>query len=229
MVAVPKSLKPRRRVGKVLLRAARCGPAPRSALTLLEVLLALAIMTAVAAFALPMIDGMLVNRRLVRGAEVVRVHMMNARLEAMRSGRTHLMRCPVAGTEITTYVFRDLSDLTEAADQLGSGTALLQGGQPMAAPLPTGSTEPPRAVELPEGITIGECRVESTTRSMIIENQTMELSTPEDNGQPIMFYPDGTTSNAAVTVRQGQQGEAGRIVVVLRGLTGEATVGEELP
>ncbi len=229
MVAASKLSKPLRTVDAATVYRARCTGSCRAGLTLLEVLLTLAIMTAVAALALPMLDGMLVNRRLVRGAEVVRVQMMNARLEAMRSGRTHLMRCPVEGTQITTYVFRDMSDLTEAADQLGSGTALLQGGQPMVAPLPSGSEEPPRSVELPEGIMIADCRVESTTRSMIIENQTLDLSTPEDNGQPILFYPDGTTSNAAVTVRQGDQGQSGRIVVVLRGLTGEATVGEELP
>lgn len=216
-------------------------------LTLLEVLLTLAIMTAVAALALPMLDGMLGNRRLVRGAEVVRVQMMNARLQAMRSGRIHLMRCPPGGQEIATYAFHDMNDLTEAADQLGSGTALLSGGQPMAAPQPTtaappttgapvttgapagspaNATQQPRVVELPEGITVADCRVEATTRSMSVENQTAQLSTPDDTSSPILFYPDGTTSNAAVTVLQG---EAGRIVVVLRGLTGEATVGEELP
>lgn len=207
---------------------------PRRGLTLLEVLLTLAIMTALAALSLPLLDGMLNNRRLVRGAEVVRVQMMQARLEAMRSGRTHLMRFTPGGTEMKTYAFHDMSDLTEAADQTGSGIALLQGGQPMAAPiLPSANTGPDatdnggqlKTVELPEGITFLDCRVESTTRSMLIENQAIETAEIGD-GSPVLFYPDGTTSNAAVTV---QREGSGRIVVVLRGLTGEATVGEELP
>src|SRR6056297_575276 len=194
-----------------------------SGLTLLEVLLTLAIMTAVAALSLPLLDGMLSNRRLVRGAEVVRVHMMQARLEAMRSGRTQIMRCPPAGSTMTIVPFRNMADLTEAADQIGSGAMLLQGGQPTAAPLPTETNEEPRTVELPEEITFADSRVESTTRSILLANQAAaQTQASDDTSLPILFYADGSTSNAAVTV---QQSGAGRIVIALRGLTGEATVG----
>ncbi|QDS92982.1 hypothetical protein FF011L_17370 [Roseimaritima multifibrata] len=208
----------------------------RAGLTLLEVLLTLAIMTVLAAFALPRLDGMLGGRRLVRGAEVVRVQMMRARLQAMRTGRTHMMQCPVNGTAITTYAIQNLNDLTEAADQLGSGTALLQGGQPMAASMQSGpeTGQETQSVELPEDIKISEVRVQATTRALLIENQTQSMAPANveegQPSQPILFYPDGTTSNAAVIVTQATEGTEGgaRIVVVLRGLTGDATVGDPI-
>ena len=44
--------------------------------------------------------------------------------------------------------------------------------------------------------------------------------------RPIMFYPDGSTSSAAVTLTHTT---VGRVVVKIRGITGDVTVSEVLP
>lgn len=209
----------------------------RSGLTLLEVLLVLAILTTMAALSLPLMDSIFESRRLNRGAEVVRSQMLQARLEAMRSGRTHIMRCPPGTNEMKVFALHTMNDLTEAADQLGSGTALLQGGTPVAGPQPppTNFDDAAEAIELPEGVQFAGTQVETTARGMMVANQSQQLPSAGDASPSILFYPDGTTSNAAITVQLNKQEASGtstlgpRIVVVLRGLTGDATVGEELP
>jgi hypothetical protein len=81
-----------------------------------------------------------------------------------------------------------------------------------------------KAIELPPEILIAEAKVEATQRSYMIDTQAVAESA-EGWSQPILFYPDGTTSTAAVTFTQA---EAGRVIVVLRGLTGEVIVSEVL-
>jgi hypothetical protein len=128
--------------------------------------------------------------------------------------------------------WRSATDMTEAADMTGSGSALLQGGSPMLAPGVSGpGQEEAQQIELPEGIVVADARVESSTRSLAIENQT---SSEQAAGwsQPLLFYADGTTSTAAVTVRDPdpQNQEVGpTVMVMLRGLTGEPTITEVQP
>lgn len=77
-----------------------------------------------------------------------------------------------------------------------------------------------RNTELPPNTTISEVNIQSSPRSFLIETQ-MQAQASNDWGQPILFYPDGSTSTAAVTMQSEQ---VGRVVVLLRGLTGEPTV-----
>lgn len=201
--------------------------------TLLEVLLTLAVLAAIAALVVPMFGDLLADRRLARGGEVVRVEMTRARLEAMRSGRTQMMRIQLGTGEFAVQPWYSAEDMTETAEMTGSGAALLSGGTPMAAPnLPPGQMQQPVESEtLPEGITFADVRVEATARSMVVQMQsgTAVASATQDvpgSAQPILFYADGTTSTAAVTVIDQT---VGRVTVALRGLTGEATPSEIMP
>jgi hypothetical protein len=79
--------------------------------------------------------------------------------------------------------------------------------------------------DLPEGVRFESIGVTSVARSMEIEQQTAS-DTASGWSQPILFYPDGSTSTAAVVVvSEG----IGRVVVRMRGITGDATVSEVLP
>lgn len=201
--------------------------------TLLEVLLTLAVLAAIAALVVPMFGDLLADRRLARGGEVVRVEMTRARLEAMRSGRTQMMQIQLGSGAFSVQPWYSAEDMTETAEMTGSGAALLSGGTPMAAPtLPPGQMQQPVESEtLPEGITFADVRVETTARSMAVQMQsgTAGASALQDAAgsvQPILFYADGTTSTAAVTVMDQT---VGRVTVALRGLTGEATLSEIMP
>jgi hypothetical protein len=115
--------------------------------------------------------------------------------------------------------------MTEALDQTGGSSALLTGGNAMAGSMQQVDIEAEsREVELPEGVTITSVNVQSSQRSFMIESQ-VQTEAAAGWGQPILFYPDGTTSTAAVTVTS--EG-VGQVIVLLRGLTGEATATEVL-
>jgi prepilin-type N-terminal cleavage/methylation domain-containing protein len=193
--------------------------------TLVELLLTLAILVSIVAMIVPTFGILLSDRRLARAGDQLRVEFMQTRLLAMRTGRTQIMQLRVGTAEARVKPFFDMNDLTEAVDQTGSSSALLTGGTASPAAFQaTSGEEVTRQIELPPDVIIGDAKVESTQRSYMIDTQALS-ETAEGWSQPILFYPDGTTSTAGVTFTQA---EAGRIVVVLRGLTGEVTVSDVL-
>ncbi len=197
----------------------------RHAFTLVELLLTLAILVTIAAIVVPSFGILLADRRLNRAGDQLRVEMMQARLLAMRTGRTQMLQVRVGAAEARVKAWIDMNDLTESIDQTGASSALLTGGNASAAALqPTTVETVNREIELPAEIMIADAQVESTQRSFMIDTQTLGETT-EGWSQPILFYPDGTTSTAAVTFTQE---EAGKVIVVLRGLTGEVTVSDVL-
>jgi hypothetical protein len=86
-------------------------------------------------------------------------------------------------------------------------------------------SESQELIDLPEDITVEAVGVVSAARSMEIEQLT-ESDRSEGWSRPILFYPDGSTSTAVVTLSNPK---LGRIVVRLRGITGDVTVSEVLP
>jgi prepilin-type N-terminal cleavage/methylation domain-containing protein len=204
----------------------------RHAFTLLELLLVLAVLAAVAAIVFPRLDILLEDRQLVRAGEQVRIEMSRLRVEAMRQGRVMMLQGLPEGSQLRSQPYYSLSDSIEAIDQTGSQSGLLSGAQQanLGAP-PTDMTAGGEAsaaantIELPEGIQVASVACVSAARAMEIEQQTVAEG-DGDWGQPVLFYPDGTTSTAAVTLTQSS---GGRVVVKLRGITGDATVSEVLP
>jgi prepilin-type N-terminal cleavage/methylation domain-containing protein len=197
----------------------------RLAFTLVELLLTLAILAGIAAVVVPSVGIILSDRRLARAGDQLRVEMMQTRLLAMRTGRTHLLQLKAESSEGRVKPWFDMNDLTEAVDQTGTSSALLMGGNATPAAMQTAPAEEvTRTVELPPEVVVADVKVESTGRSYVIDTQA-GADSGDGWSQPILFYPDGTTSTAAVTFTQT---EAGRIIVVLRGLTGEVIVSEVL-
>ncbi len=205
-------------------RAASYGSVNR-AFTLVELVLTLAILVSIAAMVIPTFGVLLTDRRLFRAGDQMRVEMMQTRLLAMRTGRTQMLQLRAGTSEARVKPWFDMNDLTEAVDQTGASSALLTGGNATPASFRTAGTEDvSRKIELPPDILIGEAKVHSTQRSYVVDSQAA-IEAVEGWSQPILFYPDGTTSTAAVTFTHT---DAGRIIVVLRGLTGEVTVSDVL-
>lgn len=202
----------------------------------------LAVMVAVSAIAVPGIFGALSNRQVARGGNGLRIAMVQARLEAMRTGRTQMMQVELGGSRFKVEPYFDPSDITEAGDMTGRGTAAATGGiavpaLPTATPpsdSPEAGARSPLSVAvdeemLPDLVIFSDAQIQATARSSTIDSAAGAASGGAASGewsQPIIFYPDGTTSTAAVTV--GRE-SVGRVVVRLRGLTGETRVSEVLP
>ncbi len=193
--------------------------------TIVELLLALAILVTLAAMVVPSFTGLLADRRVLRAGDQLRVEFMQARLAAMRSGRTYMVQLSTETHQLRVRPWVDANDMTEALDQTGGSSALLTGGSAMVGSMQqVDVAAEAREVDLPEGVMITNTSVQSSQRSFMIESQ-VQAEAAAGWGQPILFYPDGTTSTAAVTVMSTG---IGQVIVLLRGLTGEATVTDVL-
>jgi hypothetical protein len=167
----------------------------------------------------------LADRRVLRAGDQLRVEFMQARLAAMCSGRTYMVQLSTETHQLRVRPWVDANDMTEALDQTGGSSALLTGGSAMVGSMQqVDVAAEAREVDLPEGVMITNTNVQSSQRSFMIESQ-VQAEAAAGWGQPILFYPDGTTSTAAVTVMS--EG-IGQVIVLLRGLTGEATVTDVL-
>jgi prepilin-type N-terminal cleavage/methylation domain-containing protein len=169
--------------------------------TLFEVLLVLAVAAVIAAMAWPALRRPLARYRLYSAADKVRTQWCQDRVEAMRSGRTYVFRYVVGGNQFrsgpeegTSAAASDGSDMIGDGRQRGDGT-------------------------LPEGVKfLADAPALPANR---------QAAAPDESGDswsdPILFYPDGTTSDARLLLA-GDQSCAVRLM--LRGLTGAPSVSD---
>ena len=112
-------------------------------------------------------------------------------------------------------------------DQTGSQVGLLTGAEQgvTTANVLSEDDQEGKTVDLQEGITIVGFNTVSAARSLEVDQQAAaELS--DGWSQPILFYPDGTTSTAVVTL---QHENSLKVMIKLRGITGDATLTEVMP
>ena len=179
-------------------------------MTLLEILLVLAILVAMAAVAWPSIQSRLAHQRLASGADQVRAAWSGARVDAMASGRVHVFRCRHDSGE---YVVEPWYGMDDALD---SSEVELADEEPALRPEVEVGT-------LPEGVifSAGEAQLDSRSAAAAATLSGAQ-ERDEDWSGPIFFYPDGTTATAKLRV----SGESGMgIDLRLRGLTGVVTIG----
>ena len=185
-------------------------------LTLVEVALVLVLLVVLASLAWPVVDSAFSYARLRTAGDQVRVAWARARLSAMRSGHIHAFRYELDGMRWQVEV------------QSGLPTS-----QPTAATTtPTTDTASgvASAAALDAQQLVGESRFPSSSTAVNRGNSAIQsppLETrPASNqwSEPILFLPDGTTSNASVELRNDR---GATVRVVLRGLTGIARVLEK--
>lgn len=185
-------------------------------MTLLELLLVLCLLVILAALAWPALDRPLATQRLRKAADSLRAEWGRARVEAMSSGQTFIFRCTPESGRYSVESFLG----PEAAPD----TALLEETD--------GSGDREQALadvhwherSLPEGILFAAGRIAFDGRSQMVQSEEESLGATEaTRTEPILFYPDGTTSTAQVLLKN----EHGSLIELsLRGLTGVVTVGE---
>lgn len=212
----------------------------RRAFTLLELLLTLAVLAAIAAVTIPQLSGIIGDSRLTRSAEQLRVEMTRLRVRAMREGRTFILEATPETGEFRIRPFVSVADATESMSPSVAPSALLSGAKQEIAAAPIVEPVEPKRIELPEGVVIANVQVASAIRGAMIEQQLAAgpmgggplgggpsgASPVGQGGRPILFYPDGSSSTAVVTLRHEKMGA---IQVRLRGITADATIFEGQP
>jgi prepilin-type N-terminal cleavage/methylation domain-containing protein len=199
--------------------------------TLLEVLLVLALLVAIAALAAPALIRPLDNHRLRRAADQVRIDWSRARNRAMDSGRTLIFRYQPSGN---TYVVEPLNsdeDYLEASDP--TQAAGLAPTTPTAGGISAMNVTqvPTETKELYENVIFVSSESTTDMRAMTLVGDPSLMTGDEQWSEPIFFYPDGTTSTSRLLLSNNRSLFA---IVSLRGLTGMTKVSdllsaEELP
>lgn len=195
------------------------------AFTLLELMLVLAIIAAIGAIAFPAFQGIFDRQRLQASAEKIRLELDRARLTAMRTGQAQMFECAPGQGKFSVHPLTQQSDTTNSGEgakvltQTGMIAETNENGTLMAAEQTALSGD---VKELEEKVTFVSCIVATDSRAYSVAQQSTAGQVSTTNiGQVIIFYPDGSTSNAEVRL-QNDRGEVR--AVRLRGLTGHVKV-----
>jgi hypothetical protein len=165
----------------------------------------------------PAISGGLGKSQIRSGAKQLRSELAKTRLRAIENGMPYQFRYQL-GTG--RFEIAPVSALDEEGQRSGEGDADAEAALPISE------------LELPEGVVFSEpADDESESFSTVGLDDAAAVKTldnlsgadAEEWSTPIVFFPNGRTSNAQVTL----QNEDGHLIMVtLRGLTGSATVGD---
>jgi len=192
-------------------------------MTLIEIMLVLAIMVALAAVAWPTLGRALQRYRIRKAADQVVTGWNRARVEAMDTGLIHAFRCRPGSGEYRIELWADADVVLEPAPQTGFSTDQ-QAAEDSAADM-SGNTALAGAGQLPEGVLFadGDAIVDVDARATFAAMTSGGDSDAGAWSTPILFYPDGTASNARLVLAN----DSSKFVIVeLRGITGTATIGE---
>jgi type II secretory pathway pseudopilin PulG len=178
----------------------------------MELLLVLAVLVVLAAASLPALRGVMRDQALKAAADSIRTEWTRTHVRAMKTGRIHVFRYELGGSKYMVQPFIAGDDELEGATPAG-------GFDSAENPADLGFEK-----ELPEGthFAAGDALLES--RSLSVEQQVQDATSFQGEwSRPILFYPDGSTSDAFVVI--GNDREVG-LRIDLRGMTGFASVGE---
>ncbi len=184
-------------------------PPRRRGLTLVEICLVLALLVVIGSFAIPLLSGAVERRALSSGAGILQAGWTRARLAAMQSGQTYIVRLEPKGSRFQVLSTDQLA-LPESQD--------LQPQDPNAERTPYDILRVFKT-QLPDGVIFGHADVSNSNQL------TATIGSAGDGpwSAPIVFRPDGTTSDATVLIVN----EPGNTIrVTLRGLTGTSNASE---
>jgi hypothetical protein len=177
--------------------------AGRRGLSLLELILVLGVMIMIAAMAIPIAHRSFAGQTLDKGADRVRAEMGKARVRAIRTGDLHAFFYMPNGEQFRVAPFFD--GLAQIAD----------GGRSDRPEQRTSNFEFNRDW-LPRGVRFaaGQAVLDARAVDALSDNQSTTM-------KPVLFYPDGTSQDALLTL-QNEQGDA--VEIHLRGLTGTSSI-----
>lgn len=201
----------------------------RNAYTLLEVILVLAILAAMAAIVAPSIGDAFQRQKLNLSIDHLRTDWDRARLTAMKTGQIQAFTCTIGERtySITPYMTGDDTNnastgatVMTAAGTVGQATSTGMLTTPTSSSTSSGSSSSSEKT-LQEDVTFVSCAVSGDMRAMSIASSQGGLVGMQSMNQTVLFYPDGSTSTAEAII----QIESGtQRAVRIRGLTGSTQV-----
>jgi Tfp pilus assembly protein FimT len=192
-------------------------------MTLLELMLVLGLLVMIGAMSMPALRLPFEYHRLRQGGELVRVEWNKARIKAMKTGQMQMFRYTANAHDYQVMPYFSPQDWleTDAAHATGSGSA--SGNPELVAATQAADQAASSPRQLPEGVVFVQGEVETDSRSYEVQRQMQAAGTVGGlDSAPVLFYPDGTTSDARVVLTNQYQQLF--VVVRLRSLTGIAKV-----
>lgn len=188
----------------------------RGGFTLIEMILVLAVLVMVASMALPALEGPMNDQRLRKAADLVRAQWARARVKAMEDGRMYVFRYEVGGELYVVQPWQGQTDAVEASGDPTAATPFTGGAMPQIdarnARNPLGIS----GLKLPPGIKFFSGQATADSRSLEVTANTTGADSASNLSQPIIFYPDGSTTDARLILTN----ERFFVRLDLRGLTG---------
>ncbi len=177
---------------------------PRGGFTLVELLLALAVLTLLGALAVQAINGTLFAARLQQSAEQLRTSLTDARLKAIEAGQPMFFRCQLGSGNYR------VEPATSTLDSLGQPTAVGFAGT------------------LEENIVFrsmncsGQCGVPAPSGPSGVPDGAWST--------PLVFMPTGVASDAEIVLGliNPDSDRERQLAITLRGITCTATLSEPL-
>jgi Tfp pilus assembly protein FimT len=216
---------------------------PRPAYTLNEMLIVVAVIGALTAVAFPMLRKPLAKHQLRAAAKQLRAELARTRLQAIEQGETlqfrfvpggnsyrvepldvaHSEDASIAGAASMVDDVFDFQSSQEQADEVietvDSNAAQAEQNAPEDLP------EDIRFAEADERAGVGLGLADEVTAAHLLErsegSDDMELFESADWSEPIVFYPNGRTSNGEIELVGDREY---RIRLTLRGVTGAIEV-----
>lgn len=198
----------------------------RRAFTLLEVVIVLVLVVILSGLAYNALMRPMAARRLQLAADQIRAEWVRARNRAMANGQTYCFQCELGGNGYMLVAYDASSYGTGSMEGLVDPGTGLQGSS--GVPLMQIAGGEGQRKELPERITFADAQVDGMAQMAALTEGPTALATPGApmdglDGSSILFFPDGTTSSALVTL-ENEYGR--RIDISLRGLTGAVLVSD---
>lgn len=190
-----------------------------AAFSMIELVLALAVIVGIAALAWPSLDGMFANYRLSQAAETIRVRWATARIRAVEDGRAYQFTWSPESGDYRLSPAEGMPTAAGASERTGTGVPESNAGEAqIEEALPEGlRLSPAPETQNPTGVAAtGPSGIASGPFAANKANESTTTGT-------IFFYPDGTTSDAELIITDAR---GWSIDLSLRGLTGVASVSD---